>query len=95
MRNETGVKYLRTELSWAACFRPNALDRFDRQMAALEDFEVTVTYCFTPEHGGIVPHHTSPPQQQEEFAQFCAEMTRRYARKPSVPSSVEQVIFSK
>lgn len=78
---ELGVKHLRTGLSWADSFRPNALEWFDRQMAALQEFEVTVTYCFTPEHRGIVPHHTSPPQDPEEFAQFCAEMTRRYVGK--------------
>ena len=77
---ELGVKYLRTGLSWADYYRPNALDWFDRQMKALEDFDVTVTYCFTPEHKGINPHYTSPPKDVNEFAGFCAEMTRRYAR---------------
>ncbi|MBA2242088.1 MAG: beta-xylosidase [Chthoniobacterales bacterium] len=74
-----GVKYLRTGLSWADSFRPNAEAWFDRQMAALEEFEVTITYCFTPEHRGIAHHHTSPPLVNEEFAEFCARMTRRYA----------------
>jgi beta-xylosidase len=74
-----GVKQLRTGLSWADSFRPDALKWFDRQMAALEDFQVTVTFCFTPEHRGIRPHHTSPPQRAEEFAEFCASMVRRYA----------------
>jgi beta-xylosidase len=74
-----GVKYLRTGLSWADSFRPNALDWFDRQMRALEDFDVTVTFCFTPEHRGIAPHHTSAPLDHEEFAEFCAAMVRRYA----------------
>jgi beta-xylosidase len=74
-----GVKYLRTGLSWADSFRPNALDWFDRQMEALADFDVTVTFCFTPEHCGIAPHHTSAPRAREEFAQFCADMVRRYA----------------
>jgi beta-xylosidase len=74
-----GVKYLRTGLSWADSFRPNALDWFDRQMEALADFDVTVTFCFTPEHRGIAPHHTSAPQVKEEFAEFCASMIRRYA----------------
>lgn len=77
---DLGVTYLRTGLSWADRFRPNALDWFDRQMRALEPFRVTVTYCFTPEHRGINAHHTSPPQRVEEFAEFCVEMTRRYAR---------------
>jgi beta-xylosidase len=79
-----GVKYLRTGLSWADSFRPNALDWFDRQMNALADFDVTVTFCFTPEHRGIAPHHTSPPLVNEEFAEFCAAMIRRYA-SPEAP----------
>ncbi|NOG69032.1 beta-xylosidase [Roseicella sp. DB1501] len=74
-----GVTYLRTGLSWADSFRPNALDWFDRQMAALAGFDVTVTFCFTPEHRGLAPHHTSPPLVPEEFAEFCAAMVRRYA----------------
>ncbi|MFE1600658.1 glycosyl hydrolase [Methylobacterium sp. ID0610] len=74
-----GVRYLRTGLSWADSFRPNALDWFDRQMDALAEFDVTVTFCFTPEHRGIAPHHTSAPQVKEEFAEFCAAMVRRYA----------------
>jgi beta-xylosidase len=74
-----GVRHLRTGLSWADSFRPGALAWFDRQMRMLEDFDVTVTFCFTPEHRGIEPHHTSPPQVAEEFADFCAAMVRRYA----------------
>jgi beta-xylosidase len=73
-----GVKYLRTGLSWADSFRPNADAWFDRQMAALEEFDVTLTFCFTPEHRGPGAHHTSPPYVPEEFAEFCARMTRRY-----------------
>jgi beta-xylosidase len=49
-------------------------------MRALERFEVTVTFCFTPEHRGLAPHHTSPPLVDEEFAEFCARMLRRYWR---------------
>ena len=75
-----GVKHLRTGLSWADSFRPNALDWFDRQMEMLADFDVTVSFCFTPEHRGIAPHHTSPPLVPEEFAEFCATMVRRYVR---------------
>ncbi|HEX6956376.1 MAG TPA: beta-xylosidase [Ferrovibrio sp.] len=82
-----GVRHLRTGISWADSFRPNALAWFDRQMEALADFEVTLTYCFTPEHRGIAPHHTSPPQVKEEFADFCAAMTRRYMRQSGVSTS--------
>jgi beta-xylosidase len=79
-----GVTYLRTGLSWADSLRPNALDWFDRQMAALADFDVTVTFCFTPEARGIEPHHTSAPRHPEEFADFCAHMIARYASAPRV-----------
>jgi beta-xylosidase len=74
-----GVKKLRTGLSWADHHRPDSLRWFDRQMKALEPFDVTVTYCFTPGSRGIRDHYTSPPQVVGEFAEFCAEMTRRYA----------------
>ena len=74
-----GVKYLRTGLSWADSFRPGADAWFDRQMSALEEFNVTVTFCFTPEHRGIRPHHSSAPLVVEEYAEFCAGMIRRYA----------------
>lgn len=75
---DLGVKYLRTGMSWADSFRPDADAWFDRQMKALEPFEVTLTYCFTPDSRGIVPNYTSPPQNIREFGDFCAKMTRRY-----------------
>jgi beta-xylosidase len=73
-----GVRYVRTGLSWADALRPNADAWFDRQMRALEPFDVTVTFCFTPESEGIRPHHTSPPKNVEAFAEFCGRMVRRY-----------------
>jgi beta-xylosidase len=73
-----GVRHLRTGISWTDSYRPNAVAWFDRQMRALEEFEVTLTYCFTPAHRGVAPHYTSPPLVPEEFADFCAAMTRRY-----------------
>jgi beta-xylosidase len=72
------VAYLRTGLSWADSLRPGWERWFDRQMAALDDFHVTLTFCFTPEERGIRPHHTSPPREAAEFADFCARMVRRY-----------------
>ena len=74
-----GVRHLRTGLSWADSFRPNAVDWFDRQMEALADFDVTVTFCFTPEHLGIAPHHSSAVHEPQAFADFCAWMIDRYA----------------
>jgi beta-xylosidase len=76
---QLGVKKLRTGLSWADYYRADADRWFDKMMSALEDFDVTVTFCFTPEHKGIQPHHTSPPQQIAEYADFCGEMVKRYA----------------
>ena len=81
---DLGVTYLRTGLSWADWYRPNAEAWFDRQMRALDEFDITVTFCFTPEHKGIWPHYTAPPLEPAEFAEFCAAMIRRYApgRRP-------------
>jgi beta-xylosidase len=74
-----GVHYLRTGVSWADSFRPNAQHWFDRQMSALEEFETTMTLCFTPEHLGMAPHYTSPPKRAEDFAEFAAWAVERYA----------------
>ncbi|WP_181306173.1 glycosyl hydrolase [Rufibacter sp. XAAS-G3-1] len=74
-----GVKKLRTGLSWADWLRPDAEKWFDHVMSKLDEFDVTATFCFTPEAKGIQPHHTSPPQHIEEFADFCALMMRRYS----------------
>ncbi|WP_419826374.1 glycosyl hydrolase [Sphingomonas sp.] len=74
-----GTRRLRTGLSWADSFRPGAIDWFDRQMEALADFDVTVTFCFTPQHLGVEPHHTSPARDPQAFADFCAWMIDRYA----------------
>jgi beta-xylosidase len=90
-----GVRHLRTGLSWADSFRPGALDWFDRQMNALYEFDVTVTFCFTPEHRGIAPHHTSAPLDSTEFADFIATMIERYAdhvravKTPAIPAAAQ------
>jgi beta-xylosidase len=57
-------------------------------MRALEDFDVTVTFCFTPAHRGVAPHHTSAPLVKEEFAEFCAAMIRRYSHAAAAPERV-------
>lgn len=89
---EHGVRYLRTGISWADWFREGAEDWFDEQMAALDEFEVTLTLCFTPEHLGVAPHYTSPPKRIEDFAEFATWAVRRYAparRELSVQAGVE------
>lgn len=83
-----GVRHLRTGLSWADSFRPGAPAWFDRQMDALAEFDVTVTFCFTPEHRGIAQHHTSAPLLDIEFAEFCATMIDRYKSQIAPPKPV-------
>jgi beta-xylosidase len=73
-----GVTYLRTGLSWADSLRPDAQKWFDRQMRALEPFDVTLTFCFTPAAEGLRPDHTSPPRRVDAFADFCAAQVQRY-----------------
>jgi beta-xylosidase len=86
---DLGVRHVRTGLSWADRYREGALDWFDRQMEALAEFDTTVTFCFTPEHRGVEPHHTSPPQVAEEYAEFCVEMVDRYAPRRAAAVEVQ------
>ena len=81
-----GVKYLRTGVSWADWYRPNAEAWFDVQMSALREFNTTMTLCFTPEHMGVQPHYTSPPKDPKDFADFTRWAVSRYApRRVSTP----------
>jgi beta-xylosidase len=73
-----GVKKLRTGLSWSDSYREGWESWFDRQMCALDEFDVTLTFCFTPESQGVRPDHTSPPRDLTLYADFCARMVRRY-----------------
>lgn len=82
MKNH-GVRYLRTGLSWADAYRENATAWFDKMMAALEPFAVSLTLCFTPAHLGLEEHHTSPPRDNRQFADFARWAIQRYA--PGAP----------
>lgn len=77
--HEHGVEYLRTGLSWADSYRPDAGSWFDRQMRALQPFRVALTLCFTPGHLGLEDHHTSPPKDNQDFADFASWAVARYA----------------
>jgi beta-xylosidase len=87
-----GVEYLRTGVSWADWYRPDAVAWFDRQMRALEPFRVAMTLCFTPAHLGLEDHHTSPPRENEEFAKFAAWAVERYA--PAAQRLEEEEVVS-
>jgi beta-xylosidase len=73
-----GVRRLRTGISWADWHRPDALAWFDHQMAALAEFDLTITLCFTPPSRGRRLCHTSPPIDIGEFAHFATEVVERY-----------------
>lgn len=76
---ERGVRRLRTGIGWADWDRPGSLDWFDHVMERLAPFDVTLTLCFTPARAGRTPHHTSPPINLGDFADFCEVVVRRYA----------------
>ncbi len=76
---QLGVKQVRTGISWADSHIPGAWEWFDAQMAALADFDVLATLCFTPPSRGQRPDHTSPPLDAGEFTYFCREVANRYA----------------
>ena len=88
--HQHGVRYLRTGLSWADSFRPGAEEWFDRQMRALEPFDVALTLCFTPAHLGLEEHHTSPPKDNKQFADFASWAVQRYASGNSYSTPVER-----
>jgi len=76
---ELGVRSVRTGISWADWFRPGSEAWFDRQMSALDEFDTTVTLCFTPEHLGVTPHYASPAKDPADFAEFARWAALRYA----------------
>ncbi|MBD3345186.1 MAG: beta-xylosidase [Chitinivibrionales bacterium] len=88
------VKKIRTGISWADWHRPDAVQWFDRQMKALEPFDVSLTLCFTPPSRGRKPHHTSPPIVPEEFSWFADEIARRYIGRKSVSGQHRKVNIS-
>jgi beta-xylosidase len=74
-----GVRHLRTGVSWADWFRADSEKWFDRQMSAIDEFDVTMTLCFTPEHLGVERHYASPPRNAQDFADFASWAVERYA----------------
>jgi beta-xylosidase len=83
---DLGVKRVRTGIGWADWDRPNSAEWFDGVMQALEPFEVTLTLCFTPARAGRTPHHTSPPVNLSDFADFCEAIVRRYGAGARAPT---------
>src|SRR5690606_15364266 len=86
-----GVRKLRTGLSWADWHRPNAQAWFDRQMTMLQEFDITLTLCFTPPSRGRTEHYTSPPEDLAEFAEFTREVVERYVVPERISGSVPSI----
>ncbi len=74
-----GVKKLRTGISWADWHREDAYSWFDYQMEKLQEFDTTLTLCFTPPSRGKLASITSPPSEPQEFAEFASQVINRYA----------------
>ena len=89
-----GVRKLRTGISWADWHRPNALAWFDRQMRAIEEFDVTVTLCFTPPSMGRAPNCTSPPIDLSGFAKFATQVVTRYCGRSRPTTTVAEASAS-
>ncbi len=79
--SDLGVRRVRTGIGWADWDRPGAVEWFDHVMGALEPFDVTLTLCFTPARAGRKPHHTSPPVELGDFADFCEAIASRYVAR--------------
>ena len=86
------VQYLRTGLSWADSFRPGATEWFDHQMEMLAPFRIALTLCFTPAHLGLEDHHTSPPRDNRQFADFAAWAVDRYAPAVQPQSQLQEAL---
>jgi beta-xylosidase len=80
--DQLGIRRVRTGIGWADWDRPGAASWFDSVMAALAPLDVTLTLGFTPARAGRAPHHTSPPRNLGDFADFCEAIVRRYAAQP-------------
>jgi len=81
-----GIRRLRTGIGWADWDRPGAMAWFDEVMRCLAGYDVTLTLCFTPARAGRTPHHTSPPLNLSDFADFCETIVTRYASAATPPS---------
>ncbi|MGI9145204.1 MAG: beta-xylosidase [Chloroflexota bacterium] len=82
-----GIRRVRTGIGWADWDRPGAAAWFESVMTALAPFDVTLTLCFTPARAGRAPHHTSPPLNLADFADFCEVIVRRYGTRPTLAAA--------
>ena len=78
LMKELGLRHLRTGISWADYYRPGGKQWYDRQMAALADFEVLLSVWHTPpsiSEGGAC---NSPPRRLQDYADFIDRVITQY-----------------
>lgn len=76
--DELGVYHVRTGLSWADAYRPAGWLFLDATMRALDPLEVCGTLWYTPPSESLNGRIDGPPKEPARFADFAAEVARRY-----------------
>lgn len=75
---ELGVTHLRTGVSWADFHRPGGRAWYNRQMAALAEFDVLLSVWHTPPSIAEEPRCAAPPRRLDDFADFVWELIDTY-----------------
>jgi CDP-paratose 2-epimerase len=75
---ELGVRHLRTGISWADYVRPGGKAWYDRQMAALAEFEVLLSIWHVPPSVSEAGTCNSPPRRLRDFADFIDQVITEY-----------------
>src|SRR5688572_10203543 len=78
LMRELGVRHLRTGISWADYVRPGGKAWYDRQMRALEEFEVLLSIWHVPPSVSEAGTCNSPPRPLRDFADFVDQVITEY-----------------
>ena len=78
LMRELGVRHLRTGISWADYVRPGGKAWYDRQMRALEEFEVLLSIWHTPPSASEAGTCNSPPRRLRDYADFIDLVINQY-----------------
>lgn len=78
---ESGVRHLRTGISWADFHRPNGPAWYAWQMDALRDFDVLLSIWHTPPSIAEGERCAGPPRRLEDYADFIGEIIDRFGER--------------
>ena len=78
---DLGVRHLRTGISWADFHRPGGVAWYDRQMAALADFDVLLSIWHTPPSLSETGRCNGPPRRLRDFADFTDRIIGEYGNQ--------------